>query len=168
MDDTEDNPSSSDAVARFERQEKRQAMYKEQLQNSKINRSVNPGSARVQKNSIQGRAQSESKAPKKSNVGPTDYISFLTVALLLDTFSFLFNLIPIIGGVASDLLISLPGSLILYLMYSRKNIDIKSGKNMIKFFGTLALKFVPIVNALPEFTLNVLMMLGSEKIKEFL
>lgn len=168
MNDTEDNPSSNDAVARQERQARRQAIYKERLKTPEGRKYMARVSNRFLRNTSRGRAllSSSESGGSKTSITTADYITIFSVAGFFDVASFLINLAPIIGGVAAAVLVTFPGAMITYFLYKIRGIDVSSGKNIVKFFGPMAIEFIPVVNMLPGFILGATLMLGSAKAEE--
>ncbi len=94
---------------------------------------------------------------KKGDFSRTDFFFMMGIAGFYDLLSALLNLIPFIGGVFSSVLVTPVALLNLYIMYSKRGISFKSTKSVMKFGGASLIEFIPVLNFLPGFMLNVVL-----------
>lgn len=157
--------SQNETAQREARQARRQAIYRERLSNQE-------GRERLQKVSDRYiRSEKNKKTllsgennPRSSKINTGNFVTLIMVAGFFDGLSLVLNLLPVVGGVASMIFSALPGNAILYLMYSRLGIDMKSARVAKRFWGSAIIEFVPVVNALPGMITSVLLVTASEKL----
>jgi hypothetical protein len=119
------------------------------------------------KNASQKRALlSGGAAPKKPTLAASDMTMLLGVAAMLDLTDMCLNAIPVAGGFLATLCVATPGTCIMWFMYKRRGIDMNSNKMMFRFVSAAALAFIPVVNMLPDFILNVTLIIGAMKAEE--
>lgn len=103
---------------------------------------------------------SESRRKAAEEGEKFDYVDFtfvLCVGAFYDFLSFILNLIPVVGGVASALTVTPIAMINLFIMYSKRGISLRSTKKMLTFGGTSLIEFIPVLNAVPGFMLNVIL-----------
>jgi hypothetical protein len=89
-----------------------------------------------------------------------------SVALIFDIFDGLLSLIPGVGNIIIAVTVFPAATLTLYLMYKKRDIEFKSNKVLIKFWGTLCISFIPILSILPQYVLNVVLVSLEKKAEE--
>lgn len=102
---------------------------------------------------------------KQYEFSRTDFIFVLCIAGFYDLLSFVFNLLPIVGGFISSVFIMPAATLNLFIMYRNRGISFKTPKSILKFGGTSLIELIPVINALPAFMLNVFLNYTPPEIK---
>lgn len=147
------------------RQARRQAIYKNKLENREGREYLQKVSDRYirsiknKKVPLSGEASVHS-----SKISNGDFVMLMLVACFFDALSFVLNLLPVIGGVVAMILSTIPGNGILWIMYSRLGINMKSSRVSKRFWGSAIIEFIPVVNALPAMIANVMLVTASEKL----
>ena len=100
-----------------------------------------------------------------STISKKTFQQVLAFAIFLDSASLLINLIPIVGGVVATVFIWIPGMMALFIIYLKLGVPFHF-KNSMKFAGCNVIEMIPILNALPGFTLSVIVNLGPLVKKE--
>lgn len=116
-----------------------------------------------------GQAQEISQKIQKGTLNTFTWIIILGAALLKDLLEIALNGIPVIGGLLVWLL-ALPCTIIIYLVLFQKGIISlwKNTSRLVISLSSMILDNIPVVNALPVTTLNVLILFlseGAEKLK---
>ena len=92
----------------------------------------------------------------------------LSVAAIFDASTFIVDLFGDfigIGTLISSLTITPVGIIVMYLLYRRKGIDFNDSKVLVRFWGSVLLKFIPILDIFPEYMLSVFLVTSVERIK---
>ncbi len=158
----------ANAERQAQKQARRQAIYSERLNTKEGTELTKRVANRYLRNTQKGRTLlSAGQKPTTPHLSNVDHLTLMTVAGFFDFASFLTNLaLPTIGGAVSDVLFTIPGSLIFYFMYKKRGVDFRSMKVTGRFLGSMAIEFIPVVNALPAFMMSVALMkkaLNKEK-----
>lgn len=161
----------SEVAEKEERQARRQEMYRQQLEAKKQGVAINKRLQNLQKtqkmqnsaafgdDSVSGDAKQE-----KAKIGMGSTAILLSIAGFFDLLGFLLNLIPVVGGVVAIIVSTLPGNVTLYILYKKMGIDMNSPKVLKRFLGATTIEAIPVINALPGLTANVILVLGSNKL----
>lgn len=102
-----------------------------------------------------------------SQLSKSTFFKVLLIASVLDLFSFLLNLIPFVGGIFADVIIWLPGTVILFIIYLRMGVKFNN-KNSLKIAGCSLIEIIPVLNALPGFIASVVLTLGPMIAKDLI
>lgn len=133
------------------------------------NREVNSDSSNDSTGESDDDKAKETSQPDQNNndvkITKKVFITMLVIAIILDLAGFLLNLIFLIGNIASIILIWLPGTILFFIIYLKLGVKF-SGKNSFKIAGCSIVELVPVLNALPAFTLNVVLTLGPMVAKD--
>lgn len=95
-------------------------------------------------------------------------ILMIWLALFYDGIQFLLNFIPIIGNILSSLLIGLWAWLSFYIWFKIKGVSFSKPSRSITLFGAGITEMVPLLNALPAWTLAVLILIATTKAEDAL
>ncbi len=161
--------SQSDAEQKEARQARRQAIYRNRLENREgldYLKRVSDRYIRSVKNKkvfLSGENSTHSSKITKGN-----FVLLMLIACFFDALSFVLNFLPVIGGVVAMLFSTIPGNGILWIMYGRLGIDMKSSRVAKRFWGTALVEFLPVVNALPAMVANVMLVTAAEKSKSLI
>lgn len=153
-------------LAENERKMRRRARFAANSQTPEGREYLKKLSGRYLRNRKDGKTLLSNGEEPRDPVSTADLILLLSLAGFLDLGSFLANLIPVVGGAASDLIFTLPGTLIFWFMYKKRGIEVGSPKVASRFFGTTAIEFIPVLNILPSFIAQVLLVVGASKAKK--
>lgn len=146
---------------KYKRQTQRQRLINQRMRALSSKNDSN-GSARLPRN-----AKFQNKdEQKKERLDSVDIGKLLVVALFFDLISGIMSLIPFIGEVVKGVTTFPLATLTLYTMYKNRGIEFKDGKMLARFWGSILLKFIPIISILPEYTLNVVLVVTATKAED--
>ncbi len=100
---------------------------------------------------------------KRNRINNFNATALVSIAILIDTFQFLFGLIPFIGGIIGSF-IGLLSFMIFWVWY--KMLRITFGDKMKKFvirFSFYILDFIPFIGMLPLFTVGVIVTIKTTR-----
>ncbi len=104
----------------------------------------------------------EEKEKSGGHISKTDLFKMLAVAIFFDVILALIQLIPIAGSVASAVFNVVP-FMIFFIWYKLLGISFANPKKSISFFGVGVIEFIPIINILPTWTLEIVYMYVLQK-----
>jgi hypothetical protein len=121
-------------------------------------------SARLQKQAYMraGVLRRKKADTTSGKLGLATFGLMLLVAVLFDTVKVLINLIPFVGGVLEDFTIAPLATFVFFIWLKMHGINFTKGPRGFFFLLTIVLNFVPILNALPEWTSFVVGLYLSE------
>ncbi len=111
----------------------------------------------------QARLRSKFEQAKSDPITNTYMAGMISMALVFDLITGIINLTGI-GTVLTGIFSPIPIAF-LYYFYRKKGINFKSTKVLVRFWGTILLKLIPVLNIVPEYTLNVLLVTSIERIE---
>ncbi len=105
--------------------------------------------------------------PQKQNtndpqISKKDFALMLTVAIFFDVVLAVIQLIPIVGSVAASVFNVIP-FIGFFIWYQLLGLDFKKPKKAFTFFGCSLIEFIPVINALPGWTSEVVIMYIMQK-----
>lgn len=112
------------------------------------------------------KTQSTVNGAPKQRVDWITAILMIWLALFYDGTQFLLNFIPVIGNMLSSLLIGLWAWLSFYIWFKIKGVSFSKPTRSITLFGAGITEMVPILNALPAWTLAVLILIATTKAED--
>ena len=121
----------------------------------------------LEEDDARGKSKQSSSTGDDTQITKKVFFGMLFVATLLDLFGFLLNLIAVVGGAASDILIWFPGMIFLFVAYLKLGVKFSS-KNSLKIAGCSIIELIPVLNALPGFMLSVILTLGPMVAKDII
>ena len=89
----------------------------------------------------------------------------IIVAFIYDMIQATLQLLPILGQILASL-ISIFAFLTFYVWFKVKGLNFSTVKRSMYLFGGLAIEIIPIVNALPTWTLSVTLLALNSKLKK--
>lgn len=92
----------------------------------------------------------------EKTISRSTYKKMLVAAIVLDVLTALINLIPFVGGIISTVFIWAPGFLVFFFIYRKLGVKFHL-KNTSKFGISALIEAIPVINALPGFTLSVIL-----------
>jgi hypothetical protein len=98
--------------------------------------------------------QEEQQEKEKPLLSVKDFILMLVVALFFDGVLALIQLIVVVGSVAASVFNVVP-VMLFFIWFLLKGISFAKKKNSLSFFGATLIEFIPVVNALPAWTAEV-------------
>ena len=116
----------------------------------------------------QAKLQSKFEEAKQEPITNGYMALLLSVAAIFDASTFIVDLFGDfigIGTLISSLTITPVGIIVMYLLYRRKGIDFNDSKVLVRFWGSVLLKFIPILDIFPEYMLSVFLVTSVERIK---
>jgi hypothetical protein len=130
-------------------------------QNSQIEQYTNEENARIAGlKKLSGQKKNEA-GPAAQKMGLATFALMLMVAALFDLISFGVNALPIIGGAIQLVTITPLAALTFWLWTKIKGISMVKGMRGPITAIVIAIGFIPVVNALPEWTCEILMLKAS-------
>ncbi len=157
--------SQNETAQKEARQARRQAIYRDRLNNQEGREKLKKISDRYIRSVGNKKALlSGEDSVQSSKISGGNFVALIMVASFFDALSVVLNFLPVVGGVVSTVFSALPGNAVLYFMYSRLGIDMKTARVAKRFWGSAVIEFIPIVNALPGMITNVLLVTASEKL----
>jgi hypothetical protein len=160
---TEANRQLEEQEPRYSDQLKRQDLLLRRLQDRENKRNLQlsrPGSNLGK----QARLQSRFEEAKQSPITNTYMAGMISLALFFDLLTGIINFTGV-GSVVTDIFISPIAIAAFYYFYRKKGIDFGDSKVLVRFWGSVLLKFIPVLNIIPEYTLNVFLVTSVEKIE---
>ncbi len=100
--------------------------------------------------------QAQNATPKEKPIPWLTFQIMLFVAVIADILCFLINLIPVIGGVLEDILLTLPIAFIFWVISKISGVPIFKGLRGVVTSATIVVGFIPVVNAIPKWSFDVL------------
>lgn len=100
---------------------------------------------------------------RHGELGGVTFILMLIVALFFDGIQALFQLIPVAGQILA-MIIGLLAYLTFFLWFMLKGQRFLTAGKIIAMTGTLFVEIIPIVNALPAWTLSIVLMFITSKL----
>jgi hypothetical protein len=104
----------------------------------------------------------DEESQKKPKISKTDFVLMLVVAIFFDIVLALIQLIIIVGSVSAEVFNVVP-LMLFFIWYTLKGISFANKKNSLTFFGCALIEFIPIINALPAWTAEVVLMYIFQK-----
>lgn len=127
-------------------------------QNAQIQAYTANENARLQRNRLKKLASF-----KKNKGGPAEphlvlstFVLMLGVAIFFDAISIIMNFIPVLGGIVQDITISPAATLTFSIWLKMHGIPFTKGPRGFFLLLTTVIGFIPVVNALPEWTCFVI------------
>ena len=115
-----------------------------------------------EQNRLQGTRLKKLASFKKNRGGPAEpqltlstFALMFLVAIFIDAISIGMNFIPAIGGLLEDITIAPAATLIFFIWLKMHGINFTKGPRGLFFILTIIIGFIPIVNAIPEWTFFV-------------
>ncbi len=109
-------------------------------------------------------------AEQKTKLDRSDIGLLIGVALLFDLIGGVISLVDLVAPPIGELINGVTtfplATFTLYLMYKKRGIEFKDGKVLVRFWGSLLIGFIPLIAILPEYTLNVILMVVATKAEE--
>ena len=103
----------------------------------------------------EGRQQNpEQKPAEKPKISKTDFFKMLAVAIFFDATLAVIQLIPVAGSVAAMVFNVIP-LMLFFIWYLLLGISFSNPKKGLSFFGASLVEFIPIINILPTWTMEV-------------
>lgn len=145
----------------------------EQMEISNVRNQIIREQEAIEERRLQVLEQEEARAIKEQakNTNSEGDLPFTTFALMLGTAIFfdvltaLINLLPLGGGIISSFILEPFIILTFWIWCKSKGINFTKGSRGILTAVTLIIGFIPIINALPEWTLAIIMLKVTSKSK---
>lgn len=99
---------------------------------------------------------------EKPKISKKDFFLMLAVAVFFDIVLALIQLIPVAGSVMASVFGVIP-FMGFFIWYQLLGLDFKNPKKAFTFFGCSILEFIPVINALPAWTCEVVVMYIMQK-----
>jgi hypothetical protein len=116
----------------------------------------------------QARLQSRFEEAKTEPITNSYMALMLSIAAIFDVSTAILEGIGDLVGIGTliaDLTVVPIAPVILYVLYKRKGIDFNDSKVLVRFWGTVILEFIPILNLFPGYVLNVFLVTSVERIE---
>ncbi|MEI6843280.1 MAG: hypothetical protein WCK48_02125 [bacterium] len=107
----------------------------------------------------------EEKEEKKDEISFVQTVFMVTVAIIFDVVQALIELIPILGQIIS-IFIDIAAFFTFYLWFKMNGMNFSDPKKAGIMGGGFLIELIPILNALPAWTLAVVLLIGTTKAKE--
>ncbi len=98
-----------------------------------------------------------------ANISLVGFILMLLLAVMFDIAGFIINLIPFVGGVIEDLTITPMAIFAFWIWFKMKGISLTKGTRKLVTAACIVVGFIPIINALPKWTCEIVYMYISVK-----
>ncbi|MEI7513269.1 MAG: hypothetical protein WCJ74_01460 [bacterium] len=105
--------------------------------------------------------QNQPASQEPSRISKTDFGLMLATAIFFDVVLAAIQLIPFAGSAAAMSFNTVP-LMIFFIWYKLKGINFSNPKRAFSFFGTAIIEFIPVINALPTWTAEVIYMYTLE------
>jgi hypothetical protein len=109
----------------------------------------------------QNLTQQQPQKPEASHISKTDFGLMLSTAIFFDLTLAVIQLIPFAGSAAAMTFNTVP-LMLFFIWYKLKGIDFSNPKRGFSFFGTAVIEFIPVINALPTWTAEIVYMYTLE------
>lgn len=112
------------------------------------------------------RAFQEASIEKEPKISTQTFVFMLIVAGLFDLISLLINLIPAVGGLIDGILITPFATMLFYFWYKKHDVSYSNSSRMAVMVIVPLIEFIPIINALPGWILEVVTIYLSVRAEE--
>lgn len=102
----------------------------------------------------------------KQKIPSSTAILMIGLALFFDGLQFFLNLIPFVGNALSSIFVVPFAWLSFYVWFKIRGVDFVSPKRSLTLFGAGFLELIPILNVLPAWTLAVVALIITTRIKK--
>jgi len=115
-------------------------------------------SARIQNNRLKKVAISKknNNKPVSKNLSLSTFLLMFGVAIFFDVISLIMNFIPIVGGLLEDITITPVATLTFFIWLKMHGVNFTKGPKGFFLILTIIIGFIPVINALPEWSSFVL------------